>query len=186
MKVRSSNTVKEQPGQGNYIARVVALSNLGLQPGFQWQGEEVEPAYKIEITYELVTENMSDGRPFWVSEEVTNTDNEKGKLYQRCMAAGVNVSDVEALINKPVLVNVKVNEKGYAKVGNVAGVPTGMPAPELRNNTQVFDIYDENPDLDKFNAFPEFKRSKFTKALDFKTTKLYLALAEDATDDNPF
>lgn len=181
MKVRSQQSQREQPGQGTHLARIIGLSNLGLQPGFMWQNEEVEPAYKFEITYELVSENMSDGRPFWVSEEVTNTDNEKGKLYQRCQAANVNIKDVTSLINKPVMVSVKVNDKGYAKVGNVAGVPAGIPVAELRNPAQVFDIYSEVPDMDVWESFSDFKKGKFLKALDFKTT--VLSKMVDSEDD---
>jgi len=182
MKVRSQQTQREQPPTGTHLARIIGLSNIGLQPGFTWQNEEVEPAYKFEVTYELVSENMTDGRPFWVSEELTNTDNEKGKLYQRCMAAGVNVKDVTSLINKPVMVSLKVTEKGYAKVNNVAGVPNGIPVPELRNPTQVFDMYSESPDLNTWESFSDFKKSKFTKALDFKTTVLSKMVDGDDSD----
>lgn len=186
MKPRSSLKQKEQPSAGTHLARIVSISRLGLQPGFVWQGEQTEDSYKIELTYELVNENMKDGRPFWVSEEVTDTDNEKGKLYQRCMAAGVGIDNLDSLINRPCMVSVKHNEKGYAKVQNVAGVPNGIPVPELRNPTSLFDIYSEVPDVDMFNSFSEFKRNKITAALDFKDTALFKALAEDATDDIPF
>lgn len=186
MKPRSSLKQKEQPSAGTHLARIVAIARLGLQPGFVWQGEMTEDAYKIEITYELVNENMKDGRPFWVSEEVTDTDNEKGKLYQRCMAAGVGIDNLDVLIGRPCMVSVKHNDKGYAKVQNVAGVPNGIPVPELRNPTSLFDIYSSTPDVDMFNSFPEFKRNKITSALDFKETTLFKCIAEDATDDIPF
>jgi len=186
MKPRSSLKQKEQPNAGTHLARVVNITRLGLQPGFQWQGEMTEDSYKIEITYELVSENMKDGRPFWVSEEVTDTDNEKGKLYSRAMAFGVPINDVSAFINRPCMVSVKHNEKGYAKVQNVAGVPNGIPVAELRNPSSVFDIYSETTDVDLFHSFPEFKRNKITSALDFKETALYRVLAEEATDDIPF
>lgn len=186
MKPRSSAKMKEQPSAGTHLARVVGLSRLGLQPGFMYQGEMTEDAFKIEITYELVSENMKDGRPFWVSEEVTDTDNEKGKLYGRALAVGAPLEDISQFINKPCMVSIKHNEKGYAKVQNVAGVPSGIPVPELRNPSVLFDIYSDQPDVDAFQAFPEFKRNKITSALDFNTTALYKALAEDATDDAPF
>jgi hypothetical protein len=186
MKARTSNKSKEQPHDDNYLARIVQVTRLGLQPGFLWQNELTDDTYKVELTYELVTTNMADGRPFWVSEEVTDTDNEKGKLYQRCLAAGVATDAIDQLINKPVMISTKQNEKGYAKIKNVAGVPGGIPVPDLRNPTSVFDIYSTTPMVDDFNSFPEFKRNKITSALDFKETALYKALAEDATDDLPF
>lgn len=184
MKPRSSSKNKEQPADDNYFARVVQITRLGLQPGFVWEGEDVEPEYKIELTYELVTTDMADGRPFWVSEEVTDKDSPKSNLYQRVVAANGNIEDITSIINKPVMITTKQNAKGYAKVKNVAGVPSGIPIPELRNPTSIFDIYSENPDVDAFNLFPEFKRNKITQALDFKTTALCRALA--ASDDIPF
>lgn len=186
MKARSSNKSKEQPSDDNYLGRIVQVTRLGYQPGFLWQGEMTEDKYTVELTYELVTTNMADGRPFWISEEVTDTDNEKGKLYQRCMAAGVSVESLDQLINRPVMLSTKQNEKGYAKVKNVAGVPNGIPVPELRNPSSIFDIYADQPDVEMFHSFPEFKRNKITSALDFKDTALFKALSEEATDDLPF
>jgi len=178
MKTRTGGAQKEQPTEGNFFARVVGLSDLGMQPAWIWQGETVEPQYKIEITYELVTENMADGRPFWVSEEMKNSDNEKAKLYSRCLSAGADVHNLPTLLTKPVMVTIKRDEKGYGRIKNVAGVPTGIPVPELRNSTQLFDIYSDTPDLDMFESFSEFKKDKFKKALDFKETALFRALAE--------
>lgn len=186
MKPRSSNRVKEQPPEGTHLARWVQVTRLGLQPGFMWQGEQTENAYKIELTYELVAEDMKDGRPFWVSEEVTDTDNEKGKLYQRMLAGGVGLEDASALINKSCMVSIKHNEKGYAKINNVAGVPSGIPVPELRNPSNIFDIYSDTPDVDTFWSFPEFKRNKMLQALDFRGTALFKSLSEESSDDVSF
>lgn len=186
MKARSGSKPKEQPANGNHFARIVSIAKLGQQPGFVWQGEMTEPTYKIEITYELVNENMKDGRPFWVSEEVTDTDNEKGKLYQRALAANASLDNLDSLINRSVMVSLKSNEKGYAKILNVAGVPNGIVVSPLRNDTSIFDIYSDPADLDSFQSFSEFKRNKITSSLDFPKTALYKALAEEATDDLPF
>lgn len=186
MKIRSGAKAKEQPNEGTHLARVVGLCNLGLQPGFMYGGEMTEDAYKIEITYELVATDMKDGRPFHVSEDVTNTDNEKGKLLQRCMSTGVSINAVQAMITKPCMVSLKHNEKGYAKINNVAGVPAGIPVPELRNTPVYFDIYADEADVETFNSFSDFKKSKFTKALDYKETALYKAVAEGSTSDDQF
>jgi len=186
MKIRSSAKAKEQPSAGTHLARVVSLCNLGLQPGFLYQQEMTEDAYKIEITYELVNENMKDGRPFWVSEEVTNTDNEKGKLLQRCLACNISIDNINDILDKTCMVSLKHNDKGYAKINNVAGVPAGIPVPALRNPTVLFDIYSDTPDLDVFRSFTDFKKGKFTSALDFNETKLAQELAREATDDSAF
>ncbi len=153
MKVRSN--VREQPPEGVHMARGVGLADIGHQPGFTWAGGEAESAYKVELTYELVSQRMQDDRAFWVSEDVTNTDNERGKLRARCAAAGVSMKNIEEFLNKPVMVTIEHSEKGYAKITNVTGVPTGVEVAPLSNPTKYFDIYDENPDVESFQDMPD-------------------------------
>ena len=176
MQVRKGNTQREQPPEGVHLARVVGLSNIGHQPGFTWSGGEALDAHKFEITYELVATKMKDDRNFWVSEEVTNTDNEKGKLRQRITAAGCTFDKVDGIVGKPMMVTIEHNQKGYPKITNVAGVPTGLPVPELENDTKIFDMYAETPQTEMFLAFPEFKQAKIKSALDFDTTPLSRAI----------
>lgn len=186
MQVRKQKSNREQPPAGTHLARFVGLSNLGHQPGFQWQGKSIESQYKFELTYELVTCDMSDGRPFWVSEEVNNTDNEEGTLTSRCNAAGVSIDNLVELIDKPVMVTLVMKESGYPKVKNVSGIPEGLPVPELRNPVQLFDIYADPPNLEAFEKFPEFKQNKIVEALDFKTTALYRELLKQGEDTDEF
>lgn len=176
MKVRKQKSNKEQPPAGTHLARIVGLTDLGHQPGFVWQGKEIDSQYKVEITYELVGCDMTDGRPFWVSEEVNNTDNEKGTLYDRTLAAGVNIYTITDMINKPVMVTLIHKESGYPKITNVGGVPGGIAVPELRNDPQMFDIYADPPNVEQYEKFPDFKQKKVMAALDFKTTALYKEL----------
>ena len=158
------------------MARVVGISDLGHQPGFTWSGGEVDSSYKLELTYELVDLKMEDGRPFWVSEDVTNTDNERGKLRSRAAAAGIMVKDIDSILTKPVMLTIEHNDKGWAKIVNVTGVPQGMTVAELSNPTTYFDLYDENPDVEAFLGFPEFKQNKIRSAIDFDETVLAKAL----------
>jgi hypothetical protein len=170
------------------MARVVGLSDLGHQPGFVWSGGEADSAYKLEITYELVNTRMDDGsdysdRPFWVSEEVTNTDSDKGKLKSRLTAAGLPFVQLEELVTSPLMVTIEHNDRGYSKITNVAGVPAGIEVAHLQNEPVTFDIYSNSPDVEQFKNFPEFKRNKITSALDFKQTPLFKALFEDGFFD---
>lgn len=186
MKIRNSSKMRAQPEQGVHFARVVGLADIGHQPGFTWSGGDVDSSYKLELTYELVNTDMpvEDGdsgpRPFWVSEEVTNTDNDKGKLKKRVTATGISFDDVTAIIDKPVMVTIEHNDKGYAKITNVAGVPAGQSIAPLRNEPKLFDIYSDTPDVEQFEAMPEFKRNKITGALDFSETPLYKAILKDS------
>ena len=177
MKVRKSESKREQPAPGTYVSRVVGLADLGHQPGFTWSGGEAKDAFKLEITYELVTALMEDGRPFLVSEEMTNSDNEKAKLPTRALAAGIELQDIEQMLTKPVMVTIgPQNEKGYSKITNVSGVPEGIPVKELVNPPTIFDPYAEPAQVDLFNKMPEFKQNKIKSALDFEDMAIYKAL----------
>lgn len=158
------------------MARGVGIADIGHQPGFSWAGGEADSAYKIELTYELVDLNMKDNRPFWVTEEVTNTDNERGKLRSRFSAAGANLKEPKTFLNAPIMITIEHNEKGYAKITNVTGIPQGVEVSPLSNPTKYFDIYDENPDLETFHDMPDFKQTKIRNALDFEETHLAKAL----------
>lgn len=184
MRVRS--TQRKQPEEGVHFARIVGLADIGHQPGFSWSGGEVDSAYKYEITYELVNTDIGDAdepRPFWVSEEVTNTDSDKGKLKQRLQACKLPFIQVDHLVGQPVMVTIEHNDKGYAKITNVAGVPTGTQVPELVNPSFTFDIYSDRPDVEQFKGFSEFRQKKIMEALDFKQTPLFRSLYDDGYFD---
>lgn len=185
MKVEKAFKAKEQPVRDNYYTRVVGITNLGKQPGYVWKGEEIPATKKVEVTFELVTSSMNDGRPFHISKEYTNSDTSKNTqaLFLACNVADM---DWDLLLNKPCMAFVDVNEKGYANIKSVAGVPTGIAIPELRNTIYSFNIYAEHPDLEAFNSFSDFKKGKITAALDFNDTKLAQELAREATDDSAF
>ena len=68
--IRKTSKKREQPEGGTHMARLVGITDLGEQPGFIYQGKEIESQFKREFTYELVNAHMSDGRPFHVSEEM--------------------------------------------------------------------------------------------------------------------
>lgn len=173
--------IREQPKEGPHLARIVSLTNLGHQPGFTYQGQEIKSSDKIEITYELVNHLMTDGRPFWVSESISNSRNEKGTLYVRTKATGVSFDCLDELINKPVMVTVKHNDKGYASIAGqagVSGIPEGMVVSELQNKSYVFDPFDKNVDIDLFNSFSDFKKKKIMDALNFPESELAARLTQ--------
>ncbi len=181
---------KEQPMEGTHAARLLGITDLGHQPGFTYQGKAIESAWKLEFTYELVNHNMEDGRPFVVSEDVTNKDWEDEKtgrastlvaraksLLGQDYKEGVN--DLEKLISAPCMVSVTHNDKGYAKVRGqaaVGSVPFGMEVKDLHNDSYFFDM--DEPDMDRWEAQPDFKKEKMQNALNFDETDLAKQLAE--------
>lgn len=184
----NKQSTREQPKAGTYAARLVGLTDLGHQPGFEYKGKEVASAYKIEFTYELVDTAMEDGRPFWVNEEVAVNDFE-GDGITSTMMARVRALDkenltkdgkeLEKMLGLPCMVTLVINDNGYPKIKGqaaVSGVPVGMPLTELKNPTFSFDL--DSPNLELFNGFPEFKQNKIKGALNFDGSALQVALDE--------
>jgi hypothetical protein len=181
---------KEQPQQGTHVARLLGITDLGHQPGFVYEGKPIESAWKLEFTYELVNHTMEDGRPFLVSEDLTNKDWEDTKTGRASTLVAraksllgdtyrEGVSDLSKLLSAPCMVTVVSNDKGYAKIRGqaaVGSVPFGMDVKELENNTYAFTM--DDPDLDMFESMPEFKKEKLQNALNFDETELAKKLAE--------
>lgn len=178
MKARSSAV--EVPTQQPHLSRIVRIVNLGLQPGFEWQGEAIEPDYKLEFTFEVCDENMKDGRPFFVSKEVNNKDSDKSTLYGWMAAAGVDCNNIDKSLGKAVMMTPKIKKSGWPTVDNVAGLPASMQdsvAP-LVNEPIIFDFTEDEPDMDTWDKLPETTQKKILNALDVKEYPFYARLAE--------
>lgn len=183
----------EQPllAIAGYPARVVQIIDLGLQTQRPYQGQEKAPVHELNITYELLDEFCLDEkgvpdekRPRWMSETMPlrNLAADKAKSTQRYYALdpqGVDEGDFPAQIGKPCLVNVVHNKgsginsgKTYANVGSISTMreKEAIKAPELVNPSRVF-LLDE-PDVEIFNALPEFLRDKIKANLEYNGSKL--------------
>lgn len=177
MKARKSTSNVSQPEVGTHVARLVGIVDLGHQPGFEYQGKPVPSSYKIRLTYELPNSKMDDGRPHWVSEEITNSDNEKSTLSARVRTLKGTFDDLTSLLNKPCMVTLVETKNGYVKIdgqGGVGGIPAGFEAAPLSNPTFVFSL--DTPDLDVFNGLPEFIQDRIRDNLDYIGSELQMAL----------
>ncbi len=182
-----SSKSKDTPAGGTHMARLVGLTDLGHQPGFQFKGQDIPSAFKIEFTYELPNSRTADGRPHWISEQV-KVNSFEGKGITSTMMARVRTldpqndsedgTDLMALLTKPCMVTVTVDDKGWPKLKgqpSVSGIPMGMEIPELENPSFSFDM--DDPDMDVWEGFPEFKKNIIKGALNYEETKLSQELA---------
>ena len=185
---KSGSGSGDHPAAGTHMARLVGITDMGHQPGFEYQGKEIESAFKMEFTYELVNSLMEDGRPHWVSEQFKNNDfvpKDPGGFISTLMARVAALtpenstdSDVSKLIVKPCMVTVIMDKNGYPKIagqGAVTGIPMGMEIPPLTNET--FTFYMDEPNMDLWDTFPEFKQKRIREALNFEETELFKQIA---------
>jgi hypothetical protein len=178
-----------------YPGRLVQVIDLGLQAQRPFQGQEKKPVQEIMLTYELVDTFMKDedgedieDKPRWISETLPfyGLFADKAKSTKRYNALDPN-GDADGefgkLVGVPVNVTVVNNESGdkvYSNVGGVAPMSAKKAAacPELKNPTKVFDL--DNPDMEVFNALPEWLRDKIKSNLNFQGSPLQQALGQKA------
>jgi hypothetical protein len=172
---------------GTYPARLVQILDLGLQAQRPYQGKDKPPAQEIMLTYELVDTFMLDengkeleDKPRWISETLPfyGLYADKAKSTQRYNALdpqGLYDGDFSKAIGEPVNVTIVNNAVGDKVYDNIATISAMRPrdadkCPELVNPSKLFDL--DDPDLEVFNALPEWLRDKIKSNLNFKGSKL--------------
>lgn len=192
--IKGNDNRVEQPVLeiGNYPGRLVQIIDLGLQPQRPFKGKDKPPVQEVMFTYELVDAFMVDeegndleDKPRWLSEtlpfyglfadKATST-----KRYNAFDPQGVYDGDFSQAIDTPVNVTVVHGEgkdnKIYTNVGNVSAMRPRDAAncPQLKNPTKVFDL--DEPDMDVFNALPNWIQEKIKSNLNFQGSPLQKAL----------
>jgi hypothetical protein len=180
---------------GTYPARLVQIIDLGLQAQRPYQGKDKPPAQEIMLTYELVDTFMLDedgneleDKPRWISETLPfyGLYADKAKSTQRYNAidpTGEYDGDFAKAIGTPINVTIVNNAVGDKVYDNIATISAMRPrdadkCPELVNPSKLFDL--DNPDMEVFNALPEWLRDKIKSNLNFKGSPL-----EDAVGNAP-
>lgn len=183
---------------GTYPARLVQLIDLGMQPQRAFMGKEKPPAQEIMLTYELVDEFMKDeagndieDKPRWLSETLPyfGLHADKAKSTRRYLAFDPNQDfegDFTRAVGAPINLTVVNNPGKEGKVyDNVADLSPMRPrdaanCPQLVNPTKVFDL--DKPDMEVFNALPEWVQEKIKSNLNFQGSPLQKALAGEQFD----
>lgn len=187
-----------------YPSYLVQLIDLGLQPQKPYQGQEKAPVQEIMLTYELAGCYMVDedgkeleDKPRWVSETLPfyGLFADKAKSTKRYFAFdpdnsfdGEFAKAIGMPCNVTIVNNAGKDGKVYANVGNVAPISAKKAAQmdKLKNPTKVFDL--DAPDMEVFNALPEWLREKIKGNLNFQGSPLQAALekgGKDKAEDKP-
>lgn len=176
---------------GVYPARLAQIIDLGVQAQRPYKGKDKPPVQEIMLTYELVDCFMVDedgndleDKPRWVSETLAfyGLFADKAKSTQRYHAFDPNEefggewAKAAGMPINATLVNNASGDKVYTNVANVAAMrPRDAKAcPEMRNPVRVFDL--DAPDMEVFNALPEWLQGKIKQNLNFTGSPLDAAL----------
>jgi hypothetical protein len=184
---------KQEPLEvGTYEARVVCVLDMGLQAQRPYQGQDKPPAYSIRLTYELCDEFMLDedgnemeDKPRWISEEfpLRSLESDLAKSTKRYNAIDPkdeSDGDFTKLIGKACMVTVGQYE---GKNGASITAKKAAKLPELINPPQVF-LLDE-PNLEVFNALPDWLKDKIKDNLEYKGSALEKALKGGKVKEEP-
>ncbi len=176
---------------GTYPARLVQIISLGIQKERPYKGEEKPPRLHIYTTYEFLDEFMKDEdgkdipeKPRWLSEEIPfmSLKADKAKSTLRYLALDPEQQydgDWSQLAGTPAMVTVINEEDKRPDVDRtydkIAAVSTMRPkeaakAPALVNEPKVFDF--DEPDLEVFNALPDWLQDKIKDAVNYDGSKL--------------
>lgn len=179
---------RDEPKPDNHYARLVGIVDLGMQPGYEYKGEQVDAHFQVMFTYEFPESLMQDeeARPHWMSEDMKNSDyfeskKKASKMMKRVYAMDPtgeksnNGKNIKPLLGSPCMVSVDYNDRGYLNVIDVTGAPGGgANVGELKNPT-FFCTFDE-PNIEVYLRLPKFKQDKIKAALDFPGSNLEKAL----------
>ena len=188
---------------GAYAARIVSVTDIGLQPQM-FNGEEKKPAYMIMVTYELVDEFMKgeDGedledKPRWVSEQFAlySLEVENAKSTKRYNALDPDMEfdgEWTGLIGMPCHVTLtRTPGKGANKAriyNNVASVSKmrerdAKKCEPLINEPYFFDM--DNPDAEVWNMIPAWVRTKIVNSLEFADSPTGKLVADSEGSGSP-
>ena len=170
---------------GVFIARCYELIDLGTQTeeSGQYAGNV---NHKIRIGFEILDKD-SEGKPLTItvdnvekpmaiSKTYTMSMSEKSNLRKDLAAwRGKQFSDDEAdafdvskLLGAFCMLNIthKVSGKGktYANISGISPIPSALKdmKPKPFNKDRMFDL--DKPDMDMFNAFPDFIKEMIRKS----------------------
>ena len=142
--------------EGTHPAIITAIADLGEQLS-NWEGKE-RHVYKWGVGFELSGPETTAGTPFSIATTVTDSLHSKSRLYPIVKAARGTVADeldMEDLVGKKVLVTVEHDEKDektWANVEQVTGLPTGMDVADTETPLLYFDL--DTPDAGIYEKLP--------------------------------
>jgi len=152
-----SSAEREPLSEGVHTAVIVAVQEMGLQPGF----ENKKPGIEYAICFEFETRvkeglNMGKRRTMWIT--VSASLHEKSKLTQIVKAIGCDLAvaqrdgfDLDTLIGRSLQIGITHDVKGdhrYARAGSFYKLPVGvLPlTPEHQQTEPMPDFLQERRD----------------------------------------
>lgn len=169
--------------EGQHMARIVRIIDLGLQKQRPFQGQEKAPAFEIQLEFEFPNERIDvngESRPMWEKKRIKLSSHEKStcyKWYNKLDPKNEHGGDWEQLIGKECAVFISHNPgKGknegrtFAQISDVMPLMAGMTVPPLENDAVIFNL--DSPDMEVFASFPDWLQGIIKQNLQYDGSKL--------------
>ena len=174
LKQPSKRTDFGRLDDGNHLARIVSVIDVGLQEQTDWQTKEkTDPKKIVMITFETPDEHITikdkegneEQKPRWISKDYTLSFHEMAALRKLVDAISPDIEGLDELLNTPVMINIGSTITGNAKIVGVSKPMKGTVVGELQNDSFHFDF--SHPDMELFNGLLKWQQEKIMSALDY-------------------
>jgi len=159
---------------GNHLARIVSVIDMGLQAQTDWQTKEAtDPKKIVMITFETPNETITikdkegneEDKPRWISKDYTLSFHEMAALRKLVDALNPELESLDELLNTPCMINIGSTVSNNAKIVGVSKPMKGMEVPELYGDAFQFDF--SHPNMELFNGLLKWQQEKIKEALDY-------------------
>lgn len=179
----NAGSKKELLEADNYVARCYGL----IMTGTKFDQRFGKAQTKVVVLWELPTATITiekDGEtkvlPKAQSATYTWSFNEKSNLRKTLeawrgkafSAEELKGFDVRKVVGTPCLLNIIQAEREggikYNKITSVSKLPNGFECPKQVNPSVIFDITDENEDLDRMSLLPQWVQDRIRESDEYQ------------------
>lgn len=163
---------------GSYVVTVKTIADIGTQevPSFEKDSDETKEARQLIVVVEIPEATVNEeqvfstkAKPFTLTAWLTNSVNEKAKLFELMKACGIKdpaSTDLDDLLNKSCIGTVGKTKSGRPKLKSFAPLTKGQkPGKTFLDASSVY--LDESYDAKAFEAMPEFIQNKIIASPEF-------------------
>ena len=173
--------------EGTHLARCYLMVDVGRQETSYGDKE------KVVLGWEIPEQLTDDGRPLIIYSTYTNSMHEKANLRRdieswrgkKLTEDESRAFDLRNVLGHPCQLSIVHNENNnrmYANVQAVIGIPKGLPVAEAINDVICFDL-DAGDDV---SILPEWLQRKVSDRKSAETAESVEAVEESFNDDIPF
>lgn len=169
---------------GTHIARFIGVVALGIQPRHPFKGVAKGPCQQIALTFELLDdfiEIKGEKKPRWISKTVNAFNSQTATLTEVVTALdpeGKFKGDLAVMAHATIPCMVSVVQAQDAlgnilesvRIGQITGMPQGIPVPPAMNPPLIFDI--DQPDIAMFARLGKFQKEKIKASPSYQGSTL--------------